>query len=261
MAPALTSGHGRVLAQPAQGGSSDASEMLAGGRALFEEQEYKRAVRKLSTLADDRSAVPTLRVQALELIALSYVILGQEKRGEEAFWKLLQIDPRHELAQDFDAEKIREVFQRVREQFFLAGLAHQAPDAARAGRPLELQVEVRKGDALVKGVTLLARKQGETVYAPAPFRQNGGNRWLLRWSPPTETSAYVLEYYLEAQDIGGRLIGLQGNPGAPMTIPVQPGVGVTVAPLPAPWYQRWYTYAGGGFLVGASTVLLITAIR
>jgi hypothetical protein len=239
---------------------SAAAEVLASGKALFEEQEYRRAVRKLATLADDRSATPTLRVQALELIALSHVILGHEKRGEETFWRLLEMDPRHDLSQDFEASKIREVFQRVRDQFFLARLAHQVPATAMAGDQLELQAEVQKGDALVKGVTLLARKRGEPVYAPAPFRQNGGDRWLLRWPVPPSTSSYVLEYYLEAQDIGGRLIGLQGNPGAPLAIQVAPG-GVDSAARPTPWHRRWYSYAGGGFLVGAGTVLLITAIR
>lgn len=249
--------HGRAHA----GDSGAPAEVLASGKALFEEQEYKRAVRKLSALVDDRSATPTLRVQALELIALSYVILGQEKRGVEAFWRLLEIDPRHELTQDFDARKIREVFQRVRDQFFVAGLAHQPPATARAGDKLELAAEVTEGDALVKGVTLLARKQGEPVYAPAPFRQNGGNRWLLRWPPPPSGSPYVLEYYLEAQDIGGRLIGLQGNPGAPLTIAVEPGGSSVAASRSTPWYQRWYTYAGGGFLAGVGTALLVTAIR
>jgi hypothetical protein len=237
-----------------------AAEALASGKALFEEQEYKRAVRTLSALVDDRSATPTLRVQALELVALSHVILGQEKRGEETFWRLLEIDPRHELSQDFEASKIREVFQRVREQFFLVGLAHEAPARTTAGDPLEFEAEVTKGDALVKGVTLLARKQGEPVYAPARFRRGGGNVWSLRWPVPPSTSAYVLEYYLEAQDVGGRLIGLQGNPSAPLALQVAAG-GVEPAPRSTPWYRRWYTYAGSGFLVGAGTVLLITAIR
>ena len=234
---------------------------LADGKTQFDELEYAQAIRTLAPIPHDPAATRADRLRALELIGLSYLILGEEVRAREAFQDLLAIDPGYQLRDDTGSPKIREFFDRVKRAYVpgfdpsqAAELDYAAPPSASAGRRVEFAVRVREGGAMVKELVVAWRRRGVLDYSEAPARSLDDNRWRARFDLPAAQRAYAIDYYIEARDIAGRAIGRIGGPETPLSLRVSAG-GLD----DTPWYARWYVIAGGAVLVGISSALLITS--
>lgn len=250
-----------ALAKPSP--SSKVRKRLARGKALFRDQEYRKAIRVLAPLRRDSRATRAQRLRALELIGLSYLIVGDRRRAREAFQDLLAIDPGYQLRDDTGSPKIRRFFDRVKRDYVpgfdakaVAELEHSAPSGANAGRRLELDVTIKKGEAKVREVVAKLRRRGVLGYGlTANFRKRKGNTWRAKLVPPASTDGYVLEYYLEARDGTGKALGRVAGPETPLSIPVAPG-----SPRrKTRWYKRWYFVAGGAAVLGLGAALLITS--
>src|SRR5262249_59886408 len=77
-------------------------------------------------------------------------------------------------------------------------------------------------------------------------------------TPPHETVPYVLEYYVEARDVAGRVVSRIGGPEEPLSIDV------AGAPLPPPpWYKRWgvWSAARGAGAAGTRAAVPVSAER
>jgi hypothetical protein len=188
----------------------------------------------------------------------------QAKEGARAFEELLAIDPHYTLSDPSHSPKLREFFDDVRSSFVPgygksageAELEHDAPTGATAGRPLEMQVVVIRSAQLVRAVTLYARRQGLLGFVAAPMRGEGG-RYRLTYAPPRDVVDYTLEYYVEARDDRGRVVGRVASPERPIPLAVH-GVPAPVAAPPA-WYKRWYVWAAVGAVVAGGALAGIVA--
>jgi tetratricopeptide (TPR) repeat protein len=237
-------------------------ERLARGQAEFQDLEYRRAIRTLTSVVRDPAATRAQRLRAYALIGQSHLILGDKARAREAFEELLAIDPGYQLRDDTGSPKIRDFFDRVKRDFVpdaaasAAELEHSAPRGATGGGAVELEVVVRAGAAEVAAVTALMRRRGVLAYTRSvPLRAIGEGRWRARFTAAPSRSAYVLEYYLEARDVVGRGLGRVAGPETPLALPVTAGGAMGTA-----WYRRWYVLAGGGaLLVGIGGALLVTS--
>lgn len=236
-------------------------QRLKRGRALYEEQEYRQAIRELAPVARDPAATKAQKLEALELLGLCWFILGEEQQAREAFEDLLAIDPGYELREASGSPKIRKFFERVKRDYVpgtagaRAALEHGAPTAAVAGRKVELLADVTEGEDVVREVLLRWRRRGVLEYRDVPMRRvdADGNRWRARFTPPADTAGYVLEYYLEARDIAGRPVARAGGPEVPLALPLR-----GAPPTGTVWYRRWYVWAGAGVVV-LGTAAAITA--
>ncbi len=233
---------------------------LAKGRTSFGALEYRKTVRALQPVRTDQRATRAQRLEALELIGLSHLILGEKARAKEAFEDLLAIDPGHQLRYDDGSPKIRQFYGTIRRAYVpgfdvdaVVGLEHAAPSGATAGRKLEVEVEAKKGAYQAKEVILFWRQQGVLAYNKIGMRELEPGRWRARFSLPGATRRYRIEYYLEARGIAGGSVGRVGGPEVPLGIDVTPGAG------PTPWYRRWYVIAGGAAALGIGTAALIFA--
>jgi len=250
----------QALAAPDAG--TRVRERLARGKALFEDLEYRKAIRTLAPVTKDPAATRAQRLRAFEVIGLSYLILGEEGRAREAFQDLLAIDPGYQLRDDTGSPKIRDFFDQVKREYVpgydagaSAELEHSAPRAATAGRRVELEVTIKEGNALVKGVVAIYRRRGVLAYTKSVhFRQVRKRKWRARFKVPASREPSVLEYYVEARDIGGRALGRLAGPETPLAIPVAAGGTGGRA-----WYGRWYVIAGGVAAAGIGAVLLSTS--
>lgn len=226
---------------------------LARGQKLFEEQEYAGAIQALAPVTRDARATRAQRLRALELIALAQFIRNDRGAARATFERILDIDPGYQLRDTSGSPQLRGFFDQLKSQLIPnfdpsagADLEHAAPTAGSAGKPLELDVRVTRGN--VFDLIVATRRRGELTYRAAPLHPRGDNRWTARLTAPASAKPYVLEYYVEARDAGGGPIARIASPDQPLEIALSPG-GESHS---RPWYGRWYVYAGA---VGAAALL------
>ncbi|RMH44917.1 MAG: hypothetical protein D6689_01220 [Deltaproteobacteria bacterium] len=235
---------------------------LDRGKALFDELEYRKAIRMVAPVPHDPAATRDQRLRALELIGLAYLILGDRQRAREAFEDLLAIDPGYQLRDDTGSPKIRAFFDAVKRAYVpgfdpraAAELSHAAPRSATAARPLEIEVRVARGGGRVKEMVVMWRRRGELDYDDVAARRIKGDLWRARIPLPPSPLGYRIDYYIEARDLAGGAIGRVGGPETPLSLTVDPGE----PPRRTPWYRRWYVVAGGAVLVGIGAALVLTS--
>jgi len=245
---------GRALA----GAGDRVRERLEKGRQLYQELEYRKAVRELAPIKTNPSATRAQRLEALELIGLATFILGDESGAREAFEDILAIDAGYQLREPSGSPKIRAFFEGVRRDYLPdyrpggAVLDHDAPSGATAGHRVELDAHVVSGSGRVKEIVLFWRRRGELAYEAVPL-QAAGPRWRVRFVPPSDPAGYVLEYYLEARDIARRSVARVAGPETPLSLAVKAGQAPTG---PSAWYKRWYVWAGAGAAVVVGGALI-----
>ncbi len=242
------------LAPPAaHADAAQVKKLLAAGEQLFEDQEYDKVIRVLRPVTTDAAATRAQRLRALELVALSQLILGDDAAARASFERLLDIDPGFQLTDQSGSPRIREFFDEVRARVLgadagaSAALDHAAPTEAPAARRLELDVRVTAGEDHVKEVRFFVRRRGTQDYDEVAAAFRGGARWRVRWTPPASADPYVVEYYLEGRGLAGEPVARAGSPEAPLTIEITAGQGEA-----RPWYRRWYVWAGAGALAAGA---------
>ena len=220
---------------------------LTRGPKLFDEQEYAAAIQTLAPVTRDARATRAQRLRALELIALSQFIRNEKGAARSTFERILDIDPGYQLRDTSGSPALRQFFDELKKQLIPgydpnagADLEHAAPTAGTAGRAVELQVRVTRGN--VFDLVVATRRRGELTYATTPLAARGENRWHARITPPPSSKPYVLEYYVEARDAGGATIARIAAPDQPLEIALTAGSAETGK---GPWFTRWYVIAGG----------------
>jgi hypothetical protein len=244
----------------AQDATARVEQRLARGQRLFRDLEYRKAIRELQAIPVDPAATRAQRARAIELMGLSYLILGEEQRARELFEDLLAIDPGYQLRDDTGSPKIRDFFDRVKKEVLpgfdataVADLEHAAPAGATGGRAIELEARLRRGADTVISIVMVWRQRGQLAWREhTQLRPIAGGRWRARFTAPSSARPYVLEYYLEAQGPAGEALGRIGGPETPLSLRVAAGS------TARPWYTRWYVIAGGAAAVGVGTVLLLS---
>lgn len=227
---------------------------LARGQKFFDDQEYAAAIQALAPVTRDARATRAQRLRALELIALAQFIRNDRGAARATFERILDIDPGYQLRDTTGSPQLRTFFDELKRQLIPnfdpkagADLEHAAPTAGSAGKPIELEVRVTRGN--VFDLILATRRRCELTYSTRPLTPRGDNRWRARLTPPPASNPYVLEYYVEARDAGGGPIARIANPDQPLEIALTPSGDL---PTRRPWYGRWYVYAGA---VGAAALL------
>jgi len=225
---------------------------LGQAKRQYIAQEYERVIQLLGPVAQSPMATISEKVKAYELLGLSYLILGDELRARAAFENLLGLDQGHQLDDPSGSPKLRQFYDSVRESFVpgysargTATLEHAAPRRAIAGRRIELAASVVSGQELVGSVILRWRRAGLLTYSTE--RMQGAQQLLARFILPEDSSAYRLEYYIEARSAAGHAVGRVGSPEEPLQIKV---AGITgTAATGKPIYKRWWFWTAVGVVV------------
>jgi tetratricopeptide (TPR) repeat protein len=234
---------------------------LREGRKLYDEQEYRKAIRELTPVNRADAATRAQRLEALELIGLSWFILGDETEAREAFEDILAIDAGYELREASGSPKIRAFFQKVKKAYLpdyspeaRVSMEHSAPASGTAGRRLEISVYVTSGQDQIKTVAVTVRRRGMTGYARSHiFRLVKDNHYRARFNTEADNADYVLEYYIQAVDTAGRDLARLGGPEDPLSIPIQ---GAPNADSGS-WTGKWYVWVGAGLAVAGATTAAI----
>jgi len=246
-------------------GSVQATEAdrLAQARKEYLGQEYERVVRLLQPLVSSPLASISEKVEAYELLGLSYLILGENKRAREAFENLLELDPGHILRDPSGSPKIQRFYESVRESFMpgyrsrgKVSVEHAAPRGAVAGRRVEIGARIAQGGKEAGEVLVRWRRAGLLSYASVAMRRDGPSL-LASFLAPADTASYQLEYCLEVREPGGHVVARVGSPDRPLQIPVS-GVAVRSDPL----FRRWWLWTAIGVaVVGGLTAGIVAGTR
>jgi hypothetical protein len=258
-----------VLAAPAaradDPGAQAIETYLARGQKMFDEQEYAGAIQTLGPVTRDARATRAQRLRALELIALAQFIRGDEGGARGTFERILDIDPGYQLRDTSGSPKIRAFFDSLKKKLVPgydpsagADLEHAAPTAGTAGKPLEIEVRVTRGN--VFDLVVATRRRGELTYKTNAMSPRGGNKWRVRVVPELAAKPYVLEYFVEARDAGGGTIARIAGPDQPLEIALAAG-GREVVPVAPAWYTRWYVIGGAAAVAAGVTAIAIEATR
>lgn len=252
-----------LLVATAPAAASDgrpAARALAEASDRFDALDYRGAIEAARAVDSDPDATSQQRLEALEIAALSHLILGDERAARAAFEELFEIDPHYELKEETGSPKIRGFFEEAKaasRDTRFAELVHAAPASARSGAIVELEIAAGSGAQDIVEMVVLWRGRGTLGYQEAPFRRREHDRWAAGFGLPASNERWVLEYYVEARDLAGSAIGRVGGPNAPLAIPVEPG-GVSTGSR-SPWYRRWYVIGAGAAVVGAGVAAGIAA--
>ncbi|MCX5740968.1 MAG: hypothetical protein NT062_00550, partial [Proteobacteria bacterium] len=117
------------------------------------------------------------------------------------------------------------------------------------------------GGERIAEVVVATRRRGELAYRPTLATPRGDARWRARVSLDAATRPFPLEYYVEAHDLGGVVIGRVAGPDAPLDLAIAPGGAVPPVAATRPWYGRWYVIAGAAALAAGTTGLVLFATR
>jgi hypothetical protein len=233
---------------------------LAAAETLFEEQEYAKVVKTLRPVLSDTAATRAQRLRALELTALSHLILGDEAEARTTFERLLDIDPAYQLSDQSGSPRISRFFDEVKKDVvpgfdvdLVAVLDHAAPPEATAGRRLEIDVRATSGADNVKQVVFLWRRRGEQDYRELTAAFRGDARWRVRLTPDASREAYAIEYYVEGRGLTDQTVARVASPEAPLSIAISAGTGTSKKPI----YRRWYFWAGIGGAAALATGAVI----
>jgi hypothetical protein len=251
-----------ALVAPARADAPKVTKALAAAEQLFEEQEYARVVKTLRPVLSDAAATRAQRLRALELTALSQLILEDEAAARATFERLLDIDPGYQLTDQSGSPRISRFFDEVKKDVvpgfdadLVAVLDHAAPPEATAGRRLEIDVHATSGADNVKEVVFLWRRRGEQDYRALDAAFRGDARWRVRLTPDASAEDYAIEYYLEGRGLTGQTVARVASPEAPLALAIAAGTGTARRPL----YRRWYFWAGVGGVAALATGAVILA--
>jgi hypothetical protein len=247
-----------LSAFPFSAEGSSMAERLRAARREYVGQEYERVIRLLTPVAQSPMATIGEKVQAYELLGLSYLILNDKRRARDAFENLLGLDPGHVLRDPSGSPKLKQFFESVKESFVpgyqahaTVTLEHSAPTSAVAGRTVEFAANVVRGERSVRNTLLRWRRAGLLTYRTVEME--GAGPLLARFTLPRDSTAYQLEYYIEARDRGGNTVARVGSPEEPLR--------VTVAGTPRraqPFYKKWWFWtAVGAVVVGGVTATAV----
>jgi hypothetical protein len=235
---------------------------LARGQKLYDGQDYGAAIQALAPVTRDARATRAQRLRALELIALSEFIRGDQGAARATFERILDIDPGYQLRDTSGSPKIRAFFEDLKKQLVPgfdpsagAELEYAAPTAGTAGKPVELEVRATHGN--VFDLVVATRRRGELAYRLTPFTPRGDGKWHVRLVPEVSAKPYVLEYYVEARDAGGAAIARVASPDQPLEVALAAGGGEGKRP----WYGRWYVIGGAVALSVVVTGVAVAATR
>lgn len=233
---------------------------LSDGLKLFQDLEYRNAIRQLSPLRSDGAATRAQRLSALEIIGISHLILGQKPLAIEAFEDLLAIDPGYQLQHDDGSPKIRKFFEDTRAAY-LPGFDGRAgvqlelsvPPGATAAHQVEIEALVKAGVGKVASIILHWRRRGVLAYGEVAMRAIAADRHRAVFTPPPSRERYVIDYYVEAQNVAGRALGRSGGPENPLALDVAPGSPDERGTS----NTRWFILAGGVVAAGITTAIIL----
>ncbi len=248
-----------VLAAPLAAPAQARNPLLEEGKRLYEDLRYDESVQRLSEalLRPDNSEPQ--QVEIFLFLALDYFVLDRPEQAEAAYRQVLMRSPRHSLDPAL-APRVRTFFDGVTQRWVAAGrpvnrelrpptpavaIDHLSPPEARRGEPLALRARLSDPGHRVSQVRILFRA-GSTGEFHAGTAEGAGEA-LSATIPADAVRPPIVEYFIEALDAQGEVIGTRGDARAPLRVAVPGAEGGSV-------FGTWWFWTGTGAVVAGAVV-------
>lgn len=230
---------------------------LEEARQLYLNFEFEGVLPRLERALATPEITASQKMEVYKLKAFTHAALDDSAGAQEAFGKLLELEPRYQLSQSA-SPKLRGYFADAKKAFLskqVVKLQHAPPPRSSSGGTPVMEVTVTEGVERVASVTMNYRLSGTREYSQLPMAP-------LRpgtYSAPVPnlfdvpSGVRTLEYYLRARDRDGVVLAGAGSDLAPLKMEVET---VTLESR-RPIFQRWELWAVVGVTATAIAVPLL----
>jgi tetratricopeptide (TPR) repeat protein len=207
--------------------------LIQAGINLYNDMEYESSVDTLQRALVRAESIPEQKVAIFKYLALDYLVLQRTEDAQQAFRQLLAIQPDFQLDPAVFAPEHMQFLEGVRRQWEAEGrpgwvrpedrlraatIEHDLPAQATRDQSLDLVASVVDPDNRVRSVVLNYRAAGETAFSRIDVQPAGGG--YAATIPGDSIQPPLLEYYFEALDQNGNVVGGRGDARTPLRVPV-----------------------------------------
>lgn len=248
---------GQETADVQTGAAAEAARHVAEGRRLYTELDFAASVEAMRRALAVPGIPDALRLEALEYIGSSYVVLERPDEAREAFEAMLALDPYHVVREPSGSPKIASFVEQVRATVVGDAaldpdvrLRPQLPRAGRVGRDTPIRFDV-EGPPRVERLTVFVRGVGDPGYQPVEAEPDDGSFVV---HVPARDAPDELELYAQGRDADDRVVSRAGEPLAPLTLPIR----ASGEPRATSLLERWWFWTAVGAVVVGGLVLGLT---
>ncbi len=235
-APAGTStasagGGGAAPSKGANVGSQD-KDLVAKAQALFDDQQYEESIQTLSAALVRPSNTREKKVEIYRLLSLNYITLNRKEEAESAVRGLLSIQPDYQLPPG-ESPRFRDFFTAVRAKWEGEGrpglvkddpnlpkvnVKHGSPTQADPNTAIDIVARLEDPGARVAEVHVHYRTGSHDDFQDlvAPLAEGRARVQI----PASAVKPPIVEYYIEAVDKAGGVVGTRGDASTPIRVAV-----------------------------------------
>lgn len=224
--------------------SASANPYLDKGRAAYDALNFDAAIPQLELARKSPSASTEERVQALDLLARSYIAVGRRDDAELSYGELCALDPEFEPPQG-TSPKISDAFLAAKRSIYPPDFVQLVELPAAPGF---VRLELRDPWHRVARVTF------ETRVAGQPASETRGRERVLRFASPEQVPS---PWWAAALAEDGTTLARVGTTQSPREVPAANAMAVDASaskPQSAPRHlAAWVASAATVALAGAGT--------
>jgi hypothetical protein len=194
---------------------------------LFDDQRYEESIQSLSaTLVRPGQSVER-RILIYRLLALNYITLNRKDEAESSARGVFALSPNYELPKS-ESPKFREFFVEAKRRWDADGrpgaapekivLRHQVPMEIPARKTFDISTMVEANKNAVAGVKVFYRTRGQEAFAELDATMTGSQ--AVASVPADAVRGPLLEYYIQAVDKKGHVVGIRGEATEPLRVTV-----------------------------------------
>ena len=261
-APAPASGSVKLALPPPPPGltltpSGPAIPELEEARQLYLNFEFDGVLPRVERALAAPGITASQKMEAYKLKAFTHAAFDDSAGAQEAFGKLLELEPRYQLSQSA-SPKLRGYFADAKKAFLarqVVKLQHAPPPRSSSGGTPVMEVAVTAGVERVAAVTMSYRLSGTREYSQLPMApvRPGAYSAPVPNLFDVPSGVRTLEYYLRARDPDGVVVASVGSDLAPLKMEVE----TVTLDSRRPLLQRWELWAVVGVNATAIAVPLL----
>lgn len=250
-----------VFAQPKP--AAPQQDLIARGRALFDDQQYEESIQTLSAALVRPNNTKEQRLEVYRLLALNYITLNRKDEAESAVRGLLAQNETYQLPPS-ESPRFRDFFAGVKTKWEAEGkpglvtdaapppasveMAHVSPSQVDRNTDVPLSIKLDDPQGRVYDVKLFYRagSKGKFLDLTAILAAGVAKATI----PKTSVTPPIVEYYFQGFDKGGLPIVSRGDAAAPLRIAV---------PEPSRGWILPVAITGGVLVAGGAIVGILAA--
>lgn len=238
-------------------------DLIARGRALFEDQQYEESIQTLSAAILRPNLTKPQKLEVYRLMALNFITLNRKDEAESAVRGLLSQEPTYELPRN-ESPRFRDFFSSAKKKWEAEGrpglvaegapvvvaapvaMQHASPSQVSPGTEIPLTIKMEDPQGRVYDVKLFYRpgSKGKFLELTTPIDAGAGKATI----PKDAVKPPLVEYYFQGFDKGGLPVVSRGDAAAPLRVAV-----------PEPSKGWLWPVVIGGSVVGVGAVIAIAA--